>query len=98
MGLVSPVECVSMEEVKSVFDTNVFGVIRMIKAVVPDMKKRRSGHIIYISSTMGLQGVCMCVYRFLYLCEDQMSTSFLFILQMKTQVWFRCIMVLTKII
>ncbi|KAG7316174.1 hypothetical protein KOW79_021040 [Hemibagrus wyckioides] len=57
VGLVSPVECVSMEEVRSVFETNVFGVIRMIKAVVPDMKKRRAGHIIVISSTMGLQGV-----------------------------------------
>ncbi|KAB5523773.1 hypothetical protein PHYPO_G00156300 [Pangasianodon hypophthalmus] len=55
VGLVSPVECVSMEEVRSVFETNVFGVIRMIKAVVPDMKKRRAGHIIIISSTMGLQ-------------------------------------------
>ncbi|XP_047659194.1 retinol dehydrogenase 8b [Tachysurus fulvidraco] len=57
VGLVSPVECVSMEEVRSVFETNVFGVIRMIKAVIPDMKKRRAGHIIVISSTMGLQGV-----------------------------------------
>ncbi|MCJ8748262.1 hypothetical protein PDJAM_G00163000 [Pangasius djambal] len=57
VGLVSPVECVSMEEVRSVFETNVFGVIRMIKAVLPDMKKCRAGHIIIISSTMGLQGV-----------------------------------------
>ncbi|GAA6071322.1 retinol dehydrogenase 8b [Tachysurus ichikawai] len=57
VGLVSPVECVSMEEVRSVFETNVFGVIRMIKAVIPDMKKRRAGHIIVISRTMGLQGV-----------------------------------------
>ncbi|XP_060755602.1 retinol dehydrogenase 8b [Neoarius graeffei] len=57
VSLVSPVECVSMEEVRSVFETNVFGVIRMIKAVVQDMKKHRAGHIITISSTMGLQGV-----------------------------------------
>ena len=45
-----------MQEMKQVFETNVFGVIRMIKEVMPDMKKRRGGHIIVISSVMGLQG------------------------------------------
>ncbi|KAI5091223.1 retinol dehydrogenase 8b [Silurus meridionalis] len=41
----------------SVFDTNVCGVIRMIKAVISDIKEQRVGHIIIIISTMGLQGV-----------------------------------------
>ncbi|XP_046898256.1 retinol dehydrogenase 8-like [Hypomesus transpacificus] len=57
IGLVGPLESIPMQEMKQVFETNVFGVIRMIKEVMPDMKKRRGGHIIVISSVMGLQGV-----------------------------------------
>ena len=45
-----------MQEMKRVFETNGFGGIRRIKGVMPDMKKRRGGHIIVISSVMGLQG------------------------------------------
>ncbi|KAJ8384672.1 hypothetical protein AAFF_G00200040 [Aldrovandia affinis] len=57
IGLVGPVESISMDEMKKVFETNFFGVVRMIKEVMPDMKKRRGGHILVISSVMGLQGV-----------------------------------------
>lgn len=49
-------ESIPIEEMKKVFETNVFGVIRMIKEVMPDMKRRRGGHIIVVSSVMGLQG------------------------------------------
>ncbi|XP_048848266.1 retinol dehydrogenase 8-like [Brienomyrus brachyistius] len=57
IGLLGPVESISIEEMKKVFETNFFGVVRMIKEVMPDMKRRRSGHIIVMSSVMGLQGV-----------------------------------------
>ncbi|KAJ8362775.1 hypothetical protein SKAU_G00116060 [Synaphobranchus kaupii] len=57
IGLVGPVESISMDEMKKVFETNFFGVVRMIKEVMPDMKKRRAGHILIVSSVMGLQGV-----------------------------------------
>lgn len=56
VGLLGPVESISMEEMKRVFETNFFGVVRMIKEVMPDMKKRRAGHIVVMSSVMGLQG------------------------------------------
>lgn len=56
VGHVGPVESVSLEEMKRVFETNFFGAVRMIKAVLPDMKRRRSGHIVVVSSVMGLQG------------------------------------------
>lgn len=49
-------ESIPIEDMKKVFETNFFGVIRMIKEVMPDMKKRRGGHIIVVSSVMGLQG------------------------------------------
>lgn len=54
--MIGPIECQTIEEMKSVMETNFFGVVRMIKEVLPDMKKRRSGHIVVISSVMGLQG------------------------------------------
>lgn len=56
IGLVGPVESIPIEDMKKVFETNFFGVIRMIKEVMPDMKKRRGGHIVVVSSVMGLQG------------------------------------------
>lgn len=62
MGLLGPVESISIEEMKKVFETNFFGVVRMIKEVMPDMKKRRSGHIIVMSSVMGLQGMSIISY------------------------------------
>ncbi|XP_076866089.1 retinol dehydrogenase 8a [Brachyhypopomus gauderio] len=57
VGLLGPLESISVEQMKKVFDTNFFGTVRMIKEVMPDMKKRRAGHIIVMSSVMGMQGV-----------------------------------------
>lgn len=45
-----------MEQMKMVFETNFFGTVRMIKEIMPDMKRRRAGHIIVMSSVMGMQG------------------------------------------
>ncbi|XP_072925207.1 retinol dehydrogenase 8a isoform X2 [Hemitrygon akajei] len=57
VGKIGPIESLSMQEVKDMFDTNFFGVVRMVKAVIPDMKRRKSGHIVMMSSVMGLQGI-----------------------------------------
>ncbi|XP_046859682.1 retinol dehydrogenase 8-like isoform X1 [Xenia sp. Carnegie-2017] len=42
------------ETITGTYDTNVFGVLRVIRAVVPSMKKNKKGRIINISSTAGL--------------------------------------------
>lgn len=56
MGLIGPIECQSLDEMKTVMDTNFFGLVRLIKEILPDMKKRKKGHIVVISSVMGIQG------------------------------------------
>ncbi|XP_078285440.1 retinol dehydrogenase 8a [Rhinoraja longicauda] len=57
IGMIGPIESLSMEEMKNIFDTNFFGVVRMVKAVLPAMKRRKSGHIVMMSSVSGLQGI-----------------------------------------
>lgn len=56
LGLVGPIEGLSVAAMQSIFDTNFFGAIRLVKAVLPSMKRRRRGHIVVVSSVMGLQG------------------------------------------
>lgn len=53
-GYVSPVETFSIEEMKEQHDVNIYGFVRMIKAVAPHMRKEKSGLIINISSINGL--------------------------------------------
>jgi NAD(P)-dependent dehydrogenase (short-subunit alcohol dehydrogenase family) len=55
-GYLSAVEEGEDEEVRAMFETNVFGLANMTKAVLPGMRARRRGHIVNISSMGGLIG------------------------------------------
>jgi NAD(P)-dependent dehydrogenase (short-subunit alcohol dehydrogenase family) len=56
-GLFGPIEEISMDDVKEQFETNFFGIIRLIKVVVPVMRQQRNGTIVNISSMVGRFGV-----------------------------------------
>ncbi len=55
-GSLGPVETVMQDEVYRQFDVNVFGPLRLLRAVLPHMRKQRRGHILNITSIAGLQG------------------------------------------
>lgn len=55
-GYLAAIEEGEDDEVRGMFETNVFGLINMTKAVLPGMRQRRSGHIVNISSMGGLVG------------------------------------------
>jgi len=52
-GFVGAIEEISNEETKRQYDTNVFGVLNVIRAVLPQLRGQRSGHIINITSYFG---------------------------------------------
>jgi short-subunit dehydrogenase len=47
-------EDISLDELKAQLDTNFFGHVAMTKAVLPQMRKQKSGHVIMVSSIAGL--------------------------------------------
>jgi NAD(P)-dependent dehydrogenase (short-subunit alcohol dehydrogenase family) len=53
-GIVGPVETAGEEEILKQFNTNLFGVFRVIQAVLPGMKEQKNGVIINVTSIGGL--------------------------------------------
>jgi NAD(P)-dependent dehydrogenase (short-subunit alcohol dehydrogenase family) len=53
-GIAGAIEEATEDEFMPVFDTNVFGLIRVTQAFLPHMRQRRSGHILNISSIGGV--------------------------------------------
>jgi NAD(P)-dependent dehydrogenase (short-subunit alcohol dehydrogenase family) len=55
-GVAGAIEEVSETEFMTMFETNVFGLIRVTRAFLPHLRKQRSGHILNLSSIGGLVG------------------------------------------
>jgi len=56
-GITGPIEEIPETEIKRNFETNFFGPINVIKAVLPQMRKQNSGLIINITSIAGYMGL-----------------------------------------
>lgn len=57
IGMVGSVEDSHPDEMKQQFETNYYGPVRTIQAVLPSMRKRGQGYIINISSLAGIFGL-----------------------------------------
>lgn len=57
MGITGPVEDTPTEEMRAVFNTNLFGAIDVIKVVLPQMRSQKSGIIINVTSIAGYMGL-----------------------------------------
>jgi len=55
-GLLGAVEEATGEEVERLYRTNVFGLLSVSRAVLPQMRRQRSGHVINMSSVGGYHG------------------------------------------
>ncbi len=69
IGITGPIEETTDEDIKSAFQTNVFGPIDIIKRCIPSMRKNNNGLIINITSVLGYFGI---PYRGIY-CSTKSS-------------------------
>jgi NAD(P)-dependent dehydrogenase (short-subunit alcohol dehydrogenase family) len=56
-GLTGALEDLNIDEIKSQYETNVFGLVRTTQSVLPIMRKQNSGTIVNISSGLGRFGI-----------------------------------------
>lgn len=63
VGITGPLEEIPTAEIKNNFETNLFGPIEVMKAVLPQMRSQKSGLIINITSIAGYMGL---PYRSIY--------------------------------
>lgn len=57
VGITGPLEETPASEIKNNFETNLFGPIEVMKAVLPQMRKQKSGLIINVTSIAGYMGL-----------------------------------------
>lgn len=63
LGIAGPLEETAMGEVERIFQTNVYGVLRVCQEILPHMRKEKTGMIINITSLAGMMGL---PYRGIY--------------------------------
>jgi NAD(P)-dependent dehydrogenase (short-subunit alcohol dehydrogenase family) len=59
IGLISAFEATSMDTVREIFETNMYGTMAMVHAVLPQFRERKSGVIVNVTSTVTLRPLLM---------------------------------------
>lgn len=59
IGLISAFESTPMSTVRELFETNTYGTMAMVQAVLPQFRERRSGVIVNVTSTVTLRPLLM---------------------------------------
>jgi NAD(P)-dependent dehydrogenase (short-subunit alcohol dehydrogenase family) len=59
VGLISAFESTSMDTVREIFETNTFGTMALVHAVLPQFRERKSGVIVNVSSTVTLRSLLL---------------------------------------
>jgi len=57
VGILGPLEEIPTDELRKHFETNLFGPVEVMKAVIPHMRARGYGHIVNITSIAGYTGL-----------------------------------------
>ena len=57
MGITGPIEDTPTDEMRAVFNTNLFGAVDVMKVVLPQMRKQKLGIIINVTSIAGYMGL-----------------------------------------
>lgn len=57
MGITGPIEDTPTDEMRAVFNTNLFGAVDVMKAVLPQMRKQKYGFILNVTSIAGYMGL-----------------------------------------
>ncbi len=59
VGLYGPVEKIGEDQLRTVFEVNVFALLRVTRALLPLMRRRKGGKIVNVSSVLGHRGLPM---------------------------------------
>lgn len=62
IGALGVTEAYTIEQVQQLFDVNVYGAVRVNRAVLPAMRRQRSGLLIHVSSAAGV--LCPPAWRY----------------------------------
>lgn len=54
VGLMAVAEELKLDDLRRLYETNIFGLLRMTQAVLPHMRERKSGRILMLSSVAGI--------------------------------------------
>lgn len=71
LGMIGPLESTSIDKIREVFETNIFGVLNVCKAVIPFMREKNKGNIINITS---IGGIISLPYRGIY-CSSKFAVE-----------------------